>query len=95
MTTKRTPDPSSAVDEFLASHEDKARGGAPCRTCELRNRAVIEKACRHFNDRRASGQTTVAWPSFVKHVLKKEFGYMLSYRALLNHLERHTDVEVS
>lgn len=95
MAKQRTPE--AAVDEFLRSPTARTtRGGQPCQTCALANRADIERAGKHFNAQRASRATTVGWRSFVRHVLAKEpFSYPLGWRSLVNHLENHCDVEVS
>lgn len=89
------PAPKDVVADFLTRNAKVSRGGRVCQTCLLKNRAIIEEAARLFNAERASGRTTVAWPSFVKHVLKREYGYELDFRSLLSHLEQHTDVEVA
>jgi hypothetical protein len=90
MPSRKIQSPEEALAEFLTEAPKDVltgRGGAPCQTCRHPQRKLIEEACRLFNEKRRSGETSASWNSFLKHVLKPKFGYGLDIRSLRRHLE--------
>lgn len=89
------PNPKRSVSDFVAKAEEKQwLGGQRCRTCTLKNRAAIEKACAEFSKLRRERATQMPWSTFVREFLKTNHGYNLNHRSLLKHLETCLGQEV-
>lgn len=92
--SKNTPE--AKVDAFLESPEArKRRGGMPCQTCAHPESAAIDRMLRHFADKRATRETTLAWRSFIELAVIKdpEIKINLKWRAILRHTEDCLGIE--
>lgn len=78
---KRTPE--SAVDAFLKNVSDKQ---IKCPICKAKNASEIDRAIRHFKQKRDRGDTTHPWSAFHKHVLIPEFQLSVSAESLRRHV---------
>lgn len=78
------PFSSMNLDEFLSGTEGTVSRGV-CGTCQLRNKATVDRVLASFLARRDQGLTSVPFSVFVDKFLKPEHGYPFEYRALERH----------
>lgn len=84
---KRGHDPTAAVDELLATDDRRWAGGQPCATCQHPRVEEIDRACQHLNEKRAAGETSYPWSTFLRNHLRPVYDYKPTAASLKRHLE--------
>ena len=91
-STRKGPSVEKRVQEALAKHT--AGNGHKCKVCQLPDKETFERAAREYARQYRAAQESggrlrvVAWSTFVRETLRKEFDFPHDYKALRSHMEK-------